>query len=136
MALVAGKMYRPTSVKHHANSIFVVEQYNHRVSKWDFVNDTFVFTLAAGQVTAISVTAPGVNYDAPTLVFSAPDLDIANPVTATGTISQMNGNLISPVLTDGGNGYSVAPTVTVVDSAGSVGASKGYSTKNTDTQEY
>jgi len=120
--LTAGLMYRPTSIKRHINSVYVIEQYNHRVSKWDFVDDTFVFTLAAGQVTALSLDAPGFNYVAPTLVFSAPDLDIANPVTATGTISQMNGNLISPVLTDGGNGYSVAPTVTVVDSAGSAGA--------------
>ncbi len=121
MALVAGKMYRPTSVKHHANSIFVVEQYNHRVSKWDFVNDTFVFTLAAGKVTALNLDAVGSNYDSPTLVFSAPDLDIANPVTATATITQSSGALQTPVLTDGGNGYSVAPTVTVVDPSGSSG---------------
>jgi len=51
--LAAGLMYRPTSIKHAASSVYVVEQYNHRVSKWDFdpdlgEPDNFNFTLDDG----------------------------------------------------------------------------------------
>jgi len=47
MVLVAGKMYRPTDVAVDVatNSVFVVEQFNHRISKWDYVDDDFEFTL-------------------------------------------------------------------------------------------
>ena len=47
MALVAGKMYRPTDVAANpgTNSIFVVEQFNHRISKWDYTDTNYDFTL-------------------------------------------------------------------------------------------
>jgi len=49
MVLVAGKMYRPTDVAVDVatNSVFVVEQFNHRISKWDYVDTSFTFTLDA-----------------------------------------------------------------------------------------
>jgi len=45
--LEAGKMYRPTdiTVDRISNDVYVVEQFNHRVSKWIFTNDTFIFNL-------------------------------------------------------------------------------------------
>lgn len=48
--LAAGLMYRPTAIVHHLESVYVVEQYNHRVSKWDFDAGAtppanFIFTL-------------------------------------------------------------------------------------------
>jgi len=124
MTLQSGKMYRPTDVTFDIgnDTVYVVEQFNHRISKWNYTAGSFDFTIDAGQVTTLSLDNVGSGYVAPTLVFSAPDLDIANPVTATGTIGQTAGNLDSLLLTDGGNGYSVAPTVTVVDSAGINGA--------------
>jgi len=47
MTLVAGKMYRPSDVTVDIsdNSVFVVEQFNHRISKWDYVNSSYTFTL-------------------------------------------------------------------------------------------
>jgi len=47
MVLDPGKMYRPTDVAFDlaTNSIFVVEQFNHRISKWDYIDDSYDFTL-------------------------------------------------------------------------------------------
>jgi len=49
MVLVAGKMYRPTdvAVDVSTNSVFVVEQFNHRISKWDYTDTNYDFTLDA-----------------------------------------------------------------------------------------
>ncbi len=49
MPLVAGKMYRPTDVAFDTatNSVFVVEQFNHRISKWDYTDTNYDFTLDA-----------------------------------------------------------------------------------------
>jgi len=47
MVLIAGKMYRPTDVVVDiaSNSVFVVEQFNHRISKWDYTPGSYNFTL-------------------------------------------------------------------------------------------
>jgi len=47
MVLAAGKMYRPTDVAVDitTNSVYVVEQFNHRISKWDYTDTNFDFTL-------------------------------------------------------------------------------------------
>ena len=47
MVLQAGKMYRPTAVAFDilTNSVFVVEQFNHRISKWDYTDTNYDFTL-------------------------------------------------------------------------------------------
>jgi len=49
MVIVAGKMYRPTDVVADiaTNSVFVVEQFNHRISKWDYTDTNYDFTLDA-----------------------------------------------------------------------------------------
>ncbi len=48
MTLVAGKMYRPSDVAFGGNGIvFVVEQFNHRVSKWTYTQPSYAFTLDA-----------------------------------------------------------------------------------------
>ena len=49
MVLAAGKMYRPTDVAFGGNGIvFVVEQFNHRVSKWTYSQPNYIFTLDTG----------------------------------------------------------------------------------------
>ena len=47
MVLVAGKMYRPTDIVAaiSTQNLYVVEQFNHRVSKWDWNSGTFDFSL-------------------------------------------------------------------------------------------
>ena len=46
MVLDAGKMYRPSDVAFGgAGIIFVVEQFNHRVSKWTYTQPSYTFTL-------------------------------------------------------------------------------------------
>ena len=47
MVLVAGKMYRPTDVliEPIANAAYVVEQFNHRISKWDYTPGDYTFIL-------------------------------------------------------------------------------------------
>jgi len=49
MVIVAGKMYRPTDVVADIanNTVFVVEQFNHRISKWDYTDTNYDFTLDA-----------------------------------------------------------------------------------------
>ena len=49
MVLVAEKMYRPTDVAVDVatNSVYVVEQFNHRISKWDYTDMNYDFTLDA-----------------------------------------------------------------------------------------
>ena len=49
MVLEPDKMYRPTDVAFGGTGVvFVVEQFNHRVSKWDFTPGSFDFTLDTG----------------------------------------------------------------------------------------
>jgi len=46
MVLDAGKMYRPSDVAFGGTGIvFVVEQFNHRVSKWTYTQPSYTFTL-------------------------------------------------------------------------------------------
>jgi len=47
MVLVAGKMYRPTdiAVDITTNSVFVVEKFNNRISKWEYVDANYDFVL-------------------------------------------------------------------------------------------
>lgn len=47
MVLVAGKMYRPTDVTFDVvnNTVYVVEQFNHRISKWNYTPGSFTFTI-------------------------------------------------------------------------------------------
>ena len=47
MPLAPGKMYRATDIAVDVvnNVVFVVEQFNHRISKWDYTDGLFDFTL-------------------------------------------------------------------------------------------
>jgi len=47
MVLVAGKMYMPTdiAVDTTTDSVFVVEQFNHRISRWGYTAGNHTFTL-------------------------------------------------------------------------------------------
>ena len=124
--LQAGKMYRPTAMDFDStnNAVFVVEQYNHRVSKWIYSNGLFDFKLDAGQVTSITITDGGLSYVAlDPIVISAPTLDISNPETATAEVATVNGSgtITGITIIDGGNGYdpSNLPTVTADETTGS-----------------
>jgi tripartite motif-containing protein 71 len=56
-----GKMYRPTDIAVDvANDVvYVVEQFNHRISKWDYTPDSFDFTLDTGFGTNGVAGTPG-----------------------------------------------------------------------------
>jgi len=47
MVLAPGKMYRPTEISLNSSepAVYVVEQFNHRISKWNFTSSMFDFTL-------------------------------------------------------------------------------------------
>ena len=48
MVVAAGTMYRPTDIAFgNAGVVFVVEQFNHRVSKWTYTQPSYTFTLDA-----------------------------------------------------------------------------------------
>jgi len=119
MPLQAGKLYRPTDIAADItkNTVYVVEQFNHRVSRWR--NDPqnfgieFTFTIDAGQISSITPTAPGQDYTMADVVIGPPDFSIPNAKQATAIaiidIGEITGiNVIEP-----GNGYVSAPTVTI-----------------------
>jgi len=47
MVLDTGKMYRPTDIAIDVNNstVYVVEQFNHRISKWDYTPPNYIFTI-------------------------------------------------------------------------------------------
>lgn len=59
--LEVGKMYRPTDIAVDvANDVvYVVEQFNHRISKWDYTPGAFTFTLDTGFGTNGVAGTPG-----------------------------------------------------------------------------
>ncbi len=108
MALQAGKMYRPSDVAFDIanDTVYVVEKFNHRISKWNYTAGSFAFTLDAGQVTSVVVNNGGTGYtDGDLVTFSAPTLDIANPVIATGEVAETAGVIDSITILNPGNGY-------------------------------
>ena len=113
--LQTGKMYRPTSMEISTddNAVFVVEQYNHRISKWIYTDGLVDFKLDAGQVTSVVVVNGGTGYGiSDPVIFSAPDLDIADPIQALGEVGGETLGMIDNItVTVPGNGYSVAPTI-------------------------
>jgi len=110
MPLQAGLMYKPTdiAVDTSTNSVYVVEQFNHRVSKWTYTPGQFIFTLDAGRVTSIDFSGGGgTNYNAlDTVNIGPPTIDIANPVNATAEVATVSGGVITGItVTNPGNGY-------------------------------
>lgn len=70
------------------------------------------------KVGPISITNNGAGYySVPTVTFSAPDEDIIEAVTATGTAvlgtGDNAGKVVSIIVTNRGAGYTVAPTITI-----------------------
>ena len=63
--LVPGKMFRPTdlAVTPDDDAVFVVEQFNHRISKWLYVPGNFNFSLADGNVTSVKLDTDAVTTD-------------------------------------------------------------------------
>ncbi len=116
--LVAGTMYRPSDVTANItdSTLYVVEQFNHRVSKWNYTAGSFTFTIDAGQVTSITVNDGGTLYsDNDEVLIGPPTLNIANPVNATAQVGAEAGGIIQVVtVLNGGNGYDPnnLPTVT------------------------
>lgn len=116
-------MYRPTDIVHRnaEPSVFVVEQYNHRVSKWLFTAGMFDFRLAAGEIdTSIPVVIDnaGTGYTVgDQIIFPSPDLDIADPIQATAEVLTTTGSpgpIATVLVTNIGNGYS-GTTITSTD---------------------
>ena len=131
MTLQSGKMYRPSdiAVDITGNCAFVVETFNHRISKWNYTPGAtppanFVFTLDAGQVTSITVTNGGTGYTVGDQVdISAPTLNIANPVNATAEVGTETAGVIDTVtVTEAGNGYDPNNLPTVTATTGGSGA--------------
>ena len=131
MPLQAGKMYRPTDVAVDiaTNSVYVVEQFNHRISKWDYdpaatPPANFVFTLDAGHVTGINIDVAGTGYQAfDQIVIGPPTLDIANPQNAFAVVATVGGSgeILTINMSDSGNGYDPnnLPSVVADETTGS-----------------
>lgn len=62
-----------------------------------------------GQVSGCSVISGGTGYVNPTVTFSAPP---AGGVTATGTVTSAGGVITDILVSNGGSGYTSAPTMT------------------------
>lgn len=74
-------------------------------------------SLPGGGISAITLTSGGTNYAAAdTIAFTAAP---AGGVTATGTLTIVNGVITNVVLTNPGLGYTSAPTGTITTSTGS-----------------
>jgi len=106
------------------HTIYVVEQFNHRISKWNYTPGSFTFTLDAGQITSITVTDGGTGYNVGDPVnIGPPTLDIANPVQAVAEVGAETGNVIDSILiTEAGNGYDPNNLPTVTATTGGSGA--------------
>jgi hypothetical protein len=68
-------------------------------------------------VGGLALTAPGVNYTNPTLAFSG-----GGGTGVAGAVTQLNGALTGPYVTNWGSTYTSAPAVTISDPTGSGGA--------------
>ena len=126
MTLQAGKMYRPTDVAFDAqdNTVYVVEQFNHRVSKWNYTPGEFTFTIDAGAVTAVNVGGGGANYNIgdPVVIGPPTSTTIANPVNATAEVETINaGEILTVKILIAGSGYEIGfePTAVADESTGS-----------------
>ena len=114
MTLQAGKMYRPTDVAFDIdiNSVYVVEQFNHRVSKWIYPDGFYNFSLADGNVTDLTGEPSGSGYaDTASLVIDGP----TGTATAIATVTATT--IASIAVTAGGTGYTTAPNVEIVSTA-------------------
>ena len=78
----------------------------------DTTNARNAVATLSGSVTDITITEPGNSYlVAPTVTFSAPDIE--GGVTATGTAVLDGDTVIDITITNPGSGYLSAPTITI-----------------------
>ena len=100
------------------------------------VAPTAVATVSGGAVTEITITNSGAGCTAPVISFGGP----GSGATASSTTGQTTGGLLNVAVTNGGSGYSSAPTVTVTGCTGATatatvsgGAVTGVTITNTGT---
>jgi len=114
MPLKAGLMYKPSAVAFDtvANSVYVVEHFNHRVSKWVYLPgapspENFIFNIDAGRITAITVNTGGSDYSVGNpVIIDPPTLPGISGVTATAVVASLSGSAIATVrVTNQGSGY-------------------------------
>ncbi len=116
MPLKPGLMYRPTGITFDIsnNAVYVVEQFNHRVSKWIYEEGFFVFSLADGNVTSLNGSFP-----TGTSGYTTALLVIKGPTgTAKADATVTTDEVTNIAITDGGSGYTTAPAVTITSVAG------------------
>jgi hypothetical protein len=81
-------------------------------SKKGFTNATGTATVAAGAVTAVSVTYAGTNYG------TAPTVTLTGVGTGATAVAVIAGGIVTGItITAGGTGYTTAPTVTITGGA-------------------
>lgn len=113
MVLPAGQMYRPRDAQvlfSPNESAFVTEEFNHRISRWDYHPQFYNFALANGNVKAVTGFVGGTLYVYPKVVFSDED----STTTATGFAHvALDGTIDSIVIRVVGAGYTTAPTIAI-----------------------
>lgn len=82
----------------------------------DSTNARNAVAQASGVVSGVTITAGGSDYTAPTLAFSAPDIE--GGVQATGTATVVGGVITGVVITNPGSGYTNPPVITATDADG------------------
>lgn len=112
----SGQMYKPTDVVSIVanNAVYVVEQLNHRVSKWIYVPASATFVLANGNVNGFVITNDGTSgYTTALLVVDGP------PGTATANAIVTSGVITGITITNGGTGYITPPNISIISVTGS-----------------
>jgi len=115
MPLQPGLLYEPYDVAFDTtgNAVYVVEQFNHRVSKWVYAEGFFVFSLADGNVTGLTLVAGGTSgYSTALLVIEGPT------GTAQADATVTTGAVTNIAITNGGSGYTTAPNVAIISVEG------------------
>ena len=106
---------KPTDA--NADSFFTAANFlsytnNLLVVRGDATNAKNAVATTTGSVSAVTMSTAGSGYStAPTVAFSAPQVD--GGVTATGTATLSGAGVTAITVSNGGTGYSVAPTVSI-----------------------
>lgn len=118
----AGQLYKPTDVIPIVanDAVYVVEQLNHRISKWSYLPlapspENFIFNIDAGRITAITVSGGGSMYsvDDPVII-SPPTNPNVTGVNATAVVATLTGDAILTVrVTNQGTGYETTNLPTI-----------------------
>lgn len=111
MVLQSDLMYRPTDAVFRAGALYVCEELNHRVSKWNFGNQFYDFSLSSGNGGNFSDAVAGTNYTFDVVTFTG-----GSPSTAAEGRAIINaaGAVEKIIITELGNGYSGSPPAVAV----------------------